>query len=81
MTQKVARGAVASLIPISLLSVSQNLDEIPCRIIVLTLVLTRLTCLLTRYTWSKKGLRRPYATSVLHTMQLTPQRKLTRWDF
>ena len=40
--------------------------------------LTRLTCLLTRYTWSKKGLRRPYATPVLHEMQLTPQRELTR---
>ena len=40
--------------------------------------LTRLTFLLTRYIWSKKGLRRPYATPVSHKMQLTPQRELTR---
>ena len=40
-------------------------------------------CCLTRliYTWSKKGLCRPYATPVLHKMQLTPQREFTRHIF
>ena len=63
----------------------ENLDEIPCRNAgVLTPACLRLClsrdshfCAYTRCTWSKKGLRRPYATPVLHKMQMTPQRELT----
>ena len=78
---------------------SENLDEIPCRIIVLTPVslclrlclrcLTQLTCLYmfdhVAYTvhLEQEGLTRTLrgatpVAPVLHIMQLTPQRELTR---